>query len=174
MTTNRIERGREIAPTGRATPVRRTSRIPTRPERPTRDVAAPRGSAGLAGCSGRTSRTSTPPSSSASSFAGSPRADARSTRARRSPSAGAERPDPAYPAGRGGGAETGTRASAPPVARRVPETCPFRVPGASAPNAPRRRVSPPEDFLRGPSNTTPPAVVDLPGGLRAVSLPFCP
>lgn len=137
MTTNRIERGREIASTGRATPVRRTSRIPTRPALPTRDVAAPRGSAGPAGCSGRTSRTSTPPSSSASSFAGSPRADARNTRARRSPSAGAERPDPAYPAGRGGGAETGTRASAPPAARRVPETCPSRAPGASAPNAPR-------------------------------------
>lgn len=137
MTTNRIERGREIASTGRATPVRRTSRIPTRPELPTRDLGAPRGSAGLAGCSGRTSRASTPPSSSGSSFAGSPRADARSTRARRSPSAGAGRPDPACPAGRGGGAETGTRANAPHGARRVPESCPSRAPGASAPNAPR-------------------------------------
>lgn len=159
MTTNRTERGREIASTGRATPVRRTSRIPTRPELPTRDIATPRGSAGLAGRSRRTSRASTPPSSSASSFAGSPRADARSTRARRSPSAGAGRPDPAYPAGRGGGAETGTRASAPHVARRVPESCPSRALGASAPNAPRlsarRRVgfSSPHAHLRASSTS---------------------
>ena len=130
--------GPEARTTRRAASPGRTSRIPTPPPRPNRGLSATRHSCGHAPCSLRTSRASSRPGSWASSFGGSPRADARSIRARRPPFASAETSSPACRAGRGDEAGSDSRASAPPAERLAPVSYPFREPDASARTASHR------------------------------------
>ena len=152
MVPNRLERtfSRGIATTSRAISLGRTSRIPTPPALPNRAPEAPRGSDGRAPDSVRTSGANRQLGCSASSFGRNPRADARSIHARRSPFPGVEMSDPACPASRDDGGESGSPRSARLREQRAPEPCPSRGLDASAPIALCRSARRREDGLRSP------------------------
>ena len=140
MLRTRVERrfSRGIATASRAIPFGPRSRIPTPPALPNRTPEVSRCSVGPAPRSVRTSRANRRLGFSASSFGRSPRGDARSIHARRSPFAGGERSDPVCPAGRDDGGEIGSLTSAPPGERHAPGSCPSRGLDASALTARRQ------------------------------------
>ena len=161
MTACRIAplRRRGIASTSRAIPSARRSRIPTPPARPISDASASRGSVDPVRRSARTSGANTGPASSASSSEGNLGVDAKSTRARRLPSATARTPDPACPVNPGGAGGNGSPMHARLDGPRVRAWCPFRGLAASVLTAPRPLVprqdcscSPPSVRLLGSSD----------------------